>query len=127
MIEVAEYDSNWPRQFERLWIVYSEAMAAAKVPIRAIEHVGSTAVEGLTAKPVIDCDIVVDERFVGAASAVLVDLGFTARGDLGISSRWAFDEPEHLAHEYLHRGPRFTGTTKPSGRPRCAASKYGPS
>ncbi len=31
----------------------------ADVPVVAIEHVGSTSVPGLAAKPVIDCDIVV--------------------------------------------------------------------
>jgi len=63
----------------------------------AIEHVGSTSVPGLAAKPVIDCDIVVAARDVPAASAVLIGLGFTPEGDLGIPLRWAFTEPARLA------------------------------
>jgi len=51
-------------------------MAAAGVPVVAIEHVGSTSVPGLAAKPVIDCDIVVAELDVAAASRALTDLGF---------------------------------------------------
>ncbi len=76
---------------------YAEAMAAAGVPVVAIEHVGSTSVPGLAAKPVIDCDIVVAEQQVAAASQVLTGLGFKPLGDLGIPLRWAFKEPERLA------------------------------
>ena len=72
-------------------------MAAAGVPVLAIEHVGSTSVPGLAAKPVIDCDIVVAEPDVAAASQVLVSLGFTPEGELGIPLRWAFKEPARLA------------------------------
>jgi GrpB-like predicted nucleotidyltransferase (UPF0157 family) len=97
VILVVEYDPAWPERFERLRQEYAEAMAVAGVPVVSIEHVGSTAVPGLAAKPVIDCDIVVARTDVAAASQVLTDLGFTPEGDLGIPLRWAFKEPERLA------------------------------
>lgn len=97
MIVVAEYDPAWPQRFDQLRREYARAMAAAGVPVVAIEHVGSTAVPGLAAKPVIDCDIVVAEPDVPAASAVLAELGFTPLGELGIPLRWAFKEPGRLA------------------------------
>src|SRR5258705_94034 len=71
-------------------------MAAGSVPVMAIEHIGSTTVPGLAAKPVIDCDIVVREGNVPAASQVLADLGFTPLGELGVPLRWAFKEPARL-------------------------------
>ena len=71
MIVVTEYDPGWPRRFEELRREYAAAMADAGVPVVAIEHVGSTSVPGLAAKPVIDCDIVVAGRDVAAASDVL--------------------------------------------------------
>ncbi|HSJ83899.1 MAG TPA: GrpB family protein [Acidimicrobiia bacterium] len=46
------------------------------VPIVAIEHVGSTAVAGLAAKPVIDIDIVVTAESVAPVSSVLETLGY---------------------------------------------------
>jgi GrpB-like predicted nucleotidyltransferase (UPF0157 family) len=97
MITVADYDPGWPGRFERLRREYATAMAEAGVPVVAIEHVGSTSVPGLAAKPVIDCDIIVARQDVAAASKVLMTLGFTPEGELGIPLRWAFREPERLA------------------------------
>lgn len=97
MIEVVDYDPAWRQRFEQLRLRYAEAMANAGVRVVAIEHVGSTSVPGLAAKPVIDCDIVVAEPNVTAASEVLMDLGFRPLGELGIPQRWAFREPEHFA------------------------------
>jgi len=93
---VVEYDPAWPRCFEQLRREYAAAMAAAGVPVAAIEHVGSTSVPGLAAKPVIDCDIVVARQDVAAASETLIALGFTPLGELGIPLRWAFKEPPRL-------------------------------
>jgi GrpB-like predicted nucleotidyltransferase (UPF0157 family) len=93
VIEVVEYDAAWPGLFERLHDAYASALASAGVPFVAIEHVGSTSVPGLAAKPVIDCDIVVSAQQVGAASDVLVALGFRPVGELGIPQRWAFKPP----------------------------------
>ena len=97
MILVAEYDPEWAVRFEQLRREYTAALAAASVAVIAIEHVGSTSVPGLAAKPVIDCDIVVAEPDVAAASRVLADLGFVPLGELGIPLRWAFKEPARLA------------------------------
>jgi GrpB-like predicted nucleotidyltransferase (UPF0157 family) len=93
VIEVSDYDEEWPRRFEMLRERYVCALTAHGVPVVAIEHVGSTSVPGLAAKPVIDCDIVVAREHVDAASAVLAELGFRPLGELGIPLRWAFKEP----------------------------------
>jgi GrpB-like predicted nucleotidyltransferase (UPF0157 family) len=68
VITVVEYDPAWPGRFEKLRREYANAMATAAVPVVAIEHVGSTSVPGLAAKPVIDCDIVVEGADVPGAS-----------------------------------------------------------
>ena len=56
---VVDYDEEWPRRFEklraRIWPVVSD------VAIR-IEHVGSTSVPGLAAKPIIDMTVVVGDE-----------------------------------------------------------------
>jgi GrpB-like predicted nucleotidyltransferase (UPF0157 family) len=96
VIVVVEYDLAWPERFAVLRNLYAGAMAAAGVPVVAIEHVGSTSVPGLAAKPIIDCDIVVAQDQVAAASEALVSLGFMPLGELGIPERWAFKEPAQL-------------------------------
>ncbi len=55
-IELAEYDPDWPRQFDREALRIRAALGEQAL---AIEHVGSTAVPGLAAKPIIDIHLVV--------------------------------------------------------------------
>ena len=135
MIDVVDYDPTWPDRFAALRAEYAAAMADAGVPVVGIEHVGSTSVPGLAAKPVIDCDIVVAEPDVPAASEVLIGLGFSPVGDLGIPQRWAFKEPSRLArtNTYVivegslalrnHLALRDTLRANPELRDRYAAVK----
>ena len=48
---VIEYQQDWPQQFSR---VEAELRSVLEGPGILIEHIGSTAVPGLCAKPVID-------------------------------------------------------------------------
>ena len=53
---IANYDPDWPLHFER------EAEAVRAVPaVRAVEHVGSTAVPGLAARPTVDLLVGVED------------------------------------------------------------------
>ncbi|MBT1624055.1 GrpB family protein [Curtobacterium flaccumfaciens pv. oortii] len=97
MIEVVEYQPSWPERFAVLRDAYAAALDAAGARYRSIEHVGSTSVPGLAAKPVIDVDIVVDAGDVAAAVAALSSIGFKPRGDLGVPDRQAFRTPERFA------------------------------
>jgi GrpB-like predicted nucleotidyltransferase (UPF0157 family) len=97
VIQVVEYDPIWPTRFGELRAEYARSLASARVPVIAIEHVGSTSVPGLAAKPVIDIDIVVAPDDVAGASRALIGLGFQPLGEQGIPHRWAFREPERLA------------------------------
>lgn len=57
----------------------------------AVEHVGSTAVPGLAAKPIIDLDVVVrSSDDVPTAVRLLESLGYRHEGDLGVPGREAF-------------------------------------
>lgn len=97
MIEVVEYQQAWPERFSVLRDAYAAALDAAGAGYRSIEHVGSTSVPGLAAKPIIDVDIVVDPGEVAAAVAALAAIGFEPRGDLGVPDRQAFRTPEPFA------------------------------
>ncbi len=90
-IEVVEHDPSWAQRFVELRGRYLDALA--QVPVVSIEHVGSTAVPGLAAKPVIDIDIVVVRQHVDDAIAAMERIGFESRGELGIPDRWALAAP----------------------------------
>jgi GrpB-like predicted nucleotidyltransferase (UPF0157 family) len=50
-VQLAEWDSCWAAAFERLAAILRDAVAEH---VSAVEHVGSTAVPGLVAKPILD-------------------------------------------------------------------------
>ncbi len=51
-ISLADYDERWPRLYEEERAALRAVLAG--IPVRDIEHIGSTAVPGLRAKPTID-------------------------------------------------------------------------
>lgn len=55
-VAVVAYDSGWTDAFEQ---VARRVRAALGLRVLALEHVGSTSVPGLSAKPIIDVDLVV--------------------------------------------------------------------
>jgi GrpB-like predicted nucleotidyltransferase (UPF0157 family) len=65
-IEVVEYDASWPARFSA-----EAARLAEIVPALRLHHIGSTAVRGLPAKPVIDMMALVED--LDAPLAALVD------------------------------------------------------
>jgi GrpB-like predicted nucleotidyltransferase (UPF0157 family) len=97
-VVIVPYDPTWSMAFERLRDVYASALGPLA---RAIEHVGSTAVPGLAAKPAIDVDVVIPSRDVLAeVIRRLAALGYRHQGDLGVPGREAF------AHDGADEVPR---------------------
>ncbi len=60
-VAIADYDPAWPARFAEEAQAVREAIAG-KARFCQVEHFGSTAVEGLAAKPVIDIMVVSDDR-----------------------------------------------------------------
>ncbi|MGE0227530.1 MAG: GrpB family protein [Dehalococcoidia bacterium] len=89
MVEVVAYDPRWAEGFEGLRAVIGPAVAEIGA---SVEHVGSTSVVGLAAKPIIDVDVVVQRiEGVGRAVAILEGLGYRHLGDQGVPEREAFE------------------------------------
>ena len=101
-IQVVDYDPAWPDTFRQIRDVV--APVVAHLPA-SVEHVGSTAVPGLPAKPVIDVDVVVPAGGVQDAIAGLATLGYVHRGDLGIPGREAFRAPAGMPRHHLYVCP----------------------
>lgn len=87
-IVIADPDPAWAHQFEEL----AGALKSALGPLAlAIEHVGSTSVPGLPAKPILDIDVVIDSPDqLPAVAEALGTVGYRHIGDLGIAGREAF-------------------------------------
>ena len=91
-IVVSDYDPAWPDWFDAL---HRHIWPAVEEVALRIDHVGSTSVPGLAAKPIIDLDIVVaGPDDVRPVIDRLAPLGYRWRGDLGVVGREAFRRPD---------------------------------
>jgi GrpB-like predicted nucleotidyltransferase (UPF0157 family) len=98
-IEIVEYDASWP-----LLYVQERARIVAQLGemIESIEHIGSTSVPGLSAKPIID--ILVTVASLGPVDPYiekLSSLGYTFFPVLGNAERYAFGKGIPHTH-HLH-------------------------
>jgi GrpB-like predicted nucleotidyltransferase (UPF0157 family) len=90
-VVIEDYTPTWADRFADLRELFGEALRDVAL---AIEHVGSTAIPGLAAKPIIDIDIVIASRsMLPEAIARLATIGYRHEGDLGIADREAFAPP----------------------------------
>lgn len=107
LIEVVPYDPAWPAAFANERDALVTALGGA---LGLIEHIGSTAIPGLGAKPTVDlmagsADLPVNE----SAVAVLAKLGYRYLGEYGIAGRHFFRKgspPTHHLH-WVRRGGDF--------------------
>jgi GrpB-like predicted nucleotidyltransferase (UPF0157 family) len=110
-IEVSEPDPGWPRRYDEL---AGRIRAALGWRALQLEHVGSTAVPGLAAKPIIDIDLTVadperEQEYIPALEAIGFELvirqpwwyghralrAFDPRCNLHV---FGFDSPELVRH-----------------------------
>lgn len=105
---VVPYDATWKSAFEDIKTELESAIGDLAV---GIEHVGSTSVEGMSAKPCIDIDVIIrDYSVFHAVVKRLETIGYIHEGDLGIKDREAFqysDKP-HLQKHHLYVCPQYS-------------------
>ena len=76
-IVIVDYDNQWPDRFEELALQVKNALGNGAL---SVEHIGSTAVPGLAAKPIVDILLVVhDVTDEGAYVTPLEQEGFVLR------------------------------------------------
>ena len=103
-VQVVEYSPEWPETFERL---RSNVWPAVADIALNVEHVGSTSVPGLKAKPVIDvCIVVASRKEVLPCIERLGTIGYIHQGTLGVPDREAFRRPDDLPRHHLYLSPR---------------------
>ncbi len=101
-VVVAPYDRRWAVEYERIRQELTLALGETAI---GIEHVGSTSVEGLWAKPIIDIDVIIaDGSVFPDVAGRLAAIGYQHEGNLGIEGREAFryDEKPHLMAHHLY-------------------------
>jgi GrpB-like predicted nucleotidyltransferase (UPF0157 family) len=98
---LVDYDPQWPARFAR----ERERIVGALGASAMVEHVGSTAVPGLAAKPIIDIMVGVRRlptalrEYVGPLQSV----GYEYTPTPGISGRWFFQQgPWGMHTHHLH-------------------------
>jgi GrpB-like predicted nucleotidyltransferase (UPF0157 family) len=100
-ITVSPYSATWPAQFAQVSTHLSTLLAST--PYISIEHVGSTSVPGLAAKPILDIDVVAARSQLDAVIAALSrDPSLLYMGELGIADRHAFRAPGRVPDMNLY-------------------------
>lgn len=99
---VVSYDKNWPQLFAQEASLLTEVFGDE---LLALHHIGSTAVPGLPAKPVIDILLVVrDIKAVDTMNSGMCALGYECKGEFGIPGRRYFqkggDQRTHHVHAF---------------------------
>lgn len=85
---ILPYDPEWKQAFEKLSAVLYPRLKDFEINI---QHVGSTSVPGLHAKPILDIDIIIhDKSSLDHISEILASMGYIGRGDQGVPGRFAF-------------------------------------
>ena len=100
IIQVVAYDSRWPDQFQTESKALTDALA---IEIVHIHHIGSTAVPGLVAKPIID--ILLEVKDVNALDGYNSDmegLGYIPKGEYGIPGRRFFIKGLYNRTHHVH-------------------------
>jgi GrpB-like predicted nucleotidyltransferase (UPF0157 family) len=97
-----DYDPAWPVMFEQLRARLWPAVEQCAI---GVEHVGSTSVPGLAAKPIVDMTVIVAaESDIPIAIARLATVGYVHQGNLGIEGR-----KRRLAARFQHDIDGYVG------------------
>ncbi|SRR6266704_2201024 len=105
-VVIEDYSPLWPEQFEAIRSRLASTLDGLAI---TIEHVGSTAVPGLAAKPILDIDVLLKSADdLPRAILALSTIGYHHRGDLGIPSREAFRASAGVLPHHLYVCPNTT-------------------
>ena len=100
-IQVTPYNPNWPHLYRQ---EARQIVKALPGQIILIHHIGSTAIPGIKAKPIIDCLLEMSQiEAIDAYNTVMIALGYEPRGENGIPGRRYFVKGTANIHSHhLH-------------------------
>jgi GrpB-like predicted nucleotidyltransferase (UPF0157 family) len=95
-VVVVDYDPRWPSLFD---LESRRVASALGEPVVAVEHIGSTAVPGLAAKPIVDMLVGLRTLALPAGAVEAMDeLGYEFMGENGIPGRLFFRKGRPRTH-----------------------------
>ncbi|MBO1625522.1 GrpB family protein [Bacillus arachidis] len=106
VIEIMPYNPEWKMEFKKIKMMIESYIGDLTL---RIEHVGSTSIEGLAAKPIIDIDVVIDSYdILPNIIKRLEKEGYQYQGDLGVEGREAFqrNKEDHFMKYHLYVCPK---------------------
>jgi GrpB-like predicted nucleotidyltransferase (UPF0157 family) len=87
---IEPYNPDWKTEFESIKQIIQTELNDLDLEID-IQHVGSTAIPGLFAKPILDIDIIIKNKALrNSITKRLEKIGYKSKGEQGISGRFAF-------------------------------------
>lgn len=101
-VQVVDYDPAWPAEFRAEADRIRSALGECCV---AVHHIGSTAIPGISAKPILDLLLEVDDLLqLDARTPALTAIGYEAKGEFGIPGRRYFrkDSPTGIRTHQIH-------------------------
>ncbi|AXA39206.1 GrpB family protein [Rhizobium leguminosarum] len=106
-VELVPHDPQWPQAFQRI----RDRLLTLLPQALSIDHIGSTSIPGMTAKPLIDIDIVLpDLGHIEGATRVLLVEGYEPRGNRYDDEVWAFLSRGSVPAERVYLCPSGNGT-----------------
>lgn len=88
------YNPAWKTEFEALKRFLTTQLEGFAFDV---QHIGSTAVPGLLAKPVLDIDIIIHNKtLLHVMTEKLIGLGYVGKGEQGIPGRFAFRQTNNV-------------------------------
>lgn len=106
-VELVPYDPQWPEAFRRI----RDKLLVLLPQALSIDHIGSTSISGMSAKPLIDIDIVLPGLgHIEGATDVLLAEGYEPRGNRYDDEVWAFLSRGSVPRERVYLCPTGNGT-----------------
>ncbi|MHA1348033.1 MAG: GrpB family protein [Candidatus Heimdallarchaeaceae archaeon] len=88
VVKLNDYDPQWKSLFEKESALI---LSVAEEVIEDIQHIGSTAIPGVVAKPIIDVLLAINSLSnIKKLTDLLTPIGFVYRGEQGIPDRHLF-------------------------------------
>lgn len=108
-VEVVAYSEDWKKKFDEEAILLQHIFG---LEFQIIHHIGSTSVERLSSKPIIDMmPIVRDIRKIDAYNSAMIAIGYEPKGENGLPGRRYFqkggDNRTHHVHMYELGNPEI--------------------